>query len=214
MTTSSSLKLLVHDLLCSESGYESCCFTELKSISQKIFHASCGDSASPTSASPLSPNIFLWHCTLVQTLQVLYRVSVVKRQQARYFGVLLHFDKLLYMCSAVIFHYVYQKWQVHVISLRMCPTTVKELFRCTATTYLSCSLSSSQNASNGSPTHARTPYALVHTMAAHTAFDYKLVTRGSGCTWSLCHVPLSLFEKRNGPPPPPAPLSPSSAVPN
>jgi len=29
---------------------------------------------------------------------------------------------------------------------------VKQLFRCTATAYLSCSLSSSQNASNGSPT--------------------------------------------------------------
>ena len=75
------------------------------------------------------------------------------------------------------------------------------------------SLSSSQNASNGSPTHARTPYALVHMMAAHTAFDYELVTRGSGCTWSLCHVPFSFFGKRNGLPPPPAPLSPSSAVP-
>ena len=45
-----------------------------------------------------------------------------------------------------------KKWQVHVISLWMCPTTVKQLFRCTATAYLSCSLSSSQNVSNGSPT--------------------------------------------------------------
>ena len=34
-------------------------------------------------------------------------------------------------------------------------------------------------------TDARTPHALVHMMAVHTAFDYKLVTRGSSCTWSL-----------------------------
>jgi len=37
-------------------------------------------------------------------------------------------------------------------------------------------------------TNTRTPYALLHMMGAHTAFDYELVTRGSGCTWYLCHV--------------------------
>jgi len=37
-------------------------------------------------------------------------------------------------------------------------------------------------------TNARTPYALVHMMAVHTVFDYEVVTLGSGCTWSLCHV--------------------------
>jgi len=37
-------------------------------------------------------------------------------------------------------------------------------------------------------TNARTPYVLVHVVAAHTAFDYELVTRGNDCTWSLCHV--------------------------
>jgi len=37
-------------------------------------------------------------------------------------------------------------------------------------------------------TNARTPYVLVHMTAAHTAFDYDLVTQGSGYTWSLCHV--------------------------
>ena len=43
-----------------------------------------------------------------------------------------------------------KKWQVRVISLGMRPTTVKQLLRCTATAYLSCLLSSSQNVSNGS----------------------------------------------------------------
>ena len=82
---------------------------------------------------------------------------MVKRQQAWFFEVLLHLHKLL--CGTVVFHLLHQlslflmkKWQVHVISLWMCPTTVKQLFRCTATAYLSCSLSSSQNVSNGSPT--------------------------------------------------------------
>jgi len=37
-------------------------------------------------------------------------------------------------------------------------------------------------------TNARTPYVLVHMMAVHTAFDYELVTRGSSCTWLLCHL--------------------------
>ena len=37
-------------------------------------------------------------------------------------------------------------------------------------------------------TNARTPYALVHMMAMHTAFHNELVTWGSGCTWSLGHV--------------------------
>ena len=61
---------------------------------------------------------------------------MVERQQAWYFGVLLHLDKLL--CSAFVFRLL-RKWQVHVISLGMCPTTFKQLFRCTATVYLSCS---------------------------------------------------------------------------
>ena len=74
---------------------------------------------------------------------------------------------------------------MHVISFGMCPTTVKQLFRCAATTYLSCSLSSSQDVSNGSPAWG---LHVVHMMAMHTAFHYRLLTRGSGCTWSLCHV--------------------------
>ena len=37
-------------------------------------------------------------------------------------------------------------------------------------------------------TNTRTPYALVHMTATLTAFHYELVTRGSACTWSLCHV--------------------------
>ena len=37
-------------------------------------------------------------------------------------------------------------------------------------------------------TNARTPYALVHMMAAHTASHYELIAQGSGCTWSVCHV--------------------------
>ena len=75
-------------------------------------------------------------------------VSVVERQQAWYFGILLHLDKLL--CSAVVFHLLHQKWQVRVISLGMCPTTAKQLFSCIATAYLLCLLYFSQNASNDS----------------------------------------------------------------
>jgi len=45
-------------------------------------------------------------------------------------------------------------------------------------------------------TNAKTPYAFVQKIAAQTAFDYKLVTWGSSCIWSLCHVPLSFFEKQ------------------
>ena len=37
--------------------------------------------------------------------------------------------------------FLMKKWQVRVISLGMCPTTVKQLFRCKAMAYLSCSLS-------------------------------------------------------------------------
>jgi len=40
-------------------------------------------------------------------------------------------------------------------------------------------------------TNARTPYALVHMMAAHTASHYELVSWGSGCTY-LVHLPCSL----------------------
>ena len=80
-----------------------------------------------------------------------------------------------------------KRWQVHVISLEMCPTTVKQLLRCTATVYLLCSLSSSQNVFKWL-TNTRTPCVLVHVMAAHTEFHYELVTRSSGCTLPLCHV--------------------------
>ena len=58
-------------------------------------------------------------------------------------------DKLL--CSAVVFHFTRNGMCV-LFPSGCVPTTVKQLFRCTATAYLSCSLSSSQNASNGSPT--------------------------------------------------------------
>ena len=61
---------------------------------------------------------------------------------------------------------------------------VKQLFRCTAMAHLLCSLSPSQNALNGSAMqglHIRL-YTHVHMMATHTAFDYELVTWGSGCT--------------------------------
>ena len=37
-------------------------------------------------------------------------------------------------------------------------------------------------------TNTRTPYALVHMMAVHTAFYNELVSRGSGCSGSLSHV--------------------------
>jgi len=55
--------------------------------------------------------------------------------------VLLHLHKLL--CSTVIPLtstvisplFLMKKWQVHVISLGMCPTTVKQLFRCTDTVW-------------------------------------------------------------------------------
>jgi len=60
-------------------------------------------------------------------------------------------------------------------------TTVKQLFRCTATAYLSCLLSSSQNVSNGSHT------------SMYTAFHYK---RGIICTWSLRHVHFSFSNER------------------
>ena len=114
--------------------------------------------------------------------------------------VLLHLHNLL--CSTVILLtstvistlFLMKKWQVHVISLGMCPTTVKQLFRCIATAYLSCSLSS-QNVSNSSPTQGLPPYALVHMMAVHIAFDYELVTPGSsGCTWSLFLQPVLCTE--------------------
>jgi len=48
--------------------------------------------------------------------------------------------------------FMMKKWQVRVISFGMCQITVKQLFRCKATAYLLCLLSSSQNVSNGSPT--------------------------------------------------------------
>ena len=83
-------------------------------------------------------------------------VSVVERQQAWYFRVLSTFISccaaLLSFTSPVISPlFLMKQWQVHVISLGMCPTTVKQLFRQANTTYLSCSLSSSQNVSTGSP---------------------------------------------------------------
>ena len=93
---------------------------------------------------------------------------------------------LLHLCSTVIFRFLMKKWHVCVISRGMCPTTVKQLYRCTATAYLSCYFVLLTKCLKLF-TNTRTPYALVHMMAAHTAFDYELVTRGSGCTWSLCH---------------------------
>ena len=50
--------------------------------------------------------------------------------------VLLHLHKLLLsfsLTSPVLYPlFLMKKWQVCVISLRMCPTTIKQLFRCTA----------------------------------------------------------------------------------
>ena len=64
-------------------------------------------------------------------------------------------------------------------------------------------------------TNARTPYALVHMMASHTAFDYELVTQGSGCPsamFTFVDFAALFFREAKCPPPPPAPLLPSSAV--
>ena len=100
--------------------------------------------------------------------------------------VLLHLDKLL--CSTVIFRIFHQKWQVRVTSLGMCPTTVKhavvQMYSHGILVVFVVLLAKCLKRL----TNSRTPYALVHTMAAHTAFDYDLVTRGSSCNWSLCHV--------------------------
>ena len=74
--------------------------------------------------------------------------------------------------------------QVWVISLGMWPITVKLFLWCTATAYLSCSLSSSQNISSYSPTQG----LHMHLYRWCHAFHYKLVSRSGGCTWSLCHV--------------------------
>ena len=127
--------------------------------------------------------------------------------------VLLHLHKLL--CSAVIFCFLMKKWQVHVISLGMCLTTGKQLFRCTATAYLSCSLSS-QNASNGSPTqglHMRLYTWWPRTL--HLTTNWLLgvtVVLGPSAMFTFMDFGALFFEKWNGPPPPPAPLSPSSKL--
>ena len=85
--------------------------------------------------------------------------------------------------------FLMKKWQVWVISLGMCPTTVEQLLRCTATAYLSCSSSSSQNVRR--LTNTRTPYTLIHMMVTHTAFQYEPVTLGLG---SSALFTLSLVE--------------------
>ena len=78
-----------------------------------------------------------------------------------------------------------KNWQVCVISLGMCQQQLNSCsdvqprhtccVRCPPRKWL---------------TNARTPYVLAHMTAAHTAFHYELLTWRSGCTWSLCHVPL------------------------
>ena len=77
-------------------------------------------------------------------------VSVVKCQQAWYFYTFTSYCAALSSSACFSPLFLMKKWQVRVISLRMCPTTVKQLFRCIAMAYLLCSLSSSQNVSNDS----------------------------------------------------------------
>ena len=105
--------------------------------------------------------------------------------------VLQDLHKLL--CSAVVFHLLHQfisplflikKWQVQVISLRIWPTIVK-LFLSHGILVVFVVLFTKRLELL---TNTRTPYALVHMMAVHTAFHNQLVTRGCGCTWSLRYV--------------------------
>ena len=69
--------------------------------------------------------------------------------------------------------FLMKEWQVWVISLGMWPITVKLFLWCTATAYLSCSLSSSQNISSYSPTQG----LHMHLYRWCHAFHYKLVSR-------------------------------------
>jgi len=83
--------------------------------------------------------------------------------------------------------FLMRKWQVRVISLRMWLTTIKLFYQMNSHGILVVFIVLFTKHPK-LLTNTRTPYALVRMMAAHTAFHNELVTRGSGCTWSLCHV--------------------------
>ena len=118
--------------------------------------------------------------------------------------------------------FLMKKWQVCVISLGMCPTTVKLFFRWTATAYMSCSLSSSQNISNCSPTqglhmclYTWCPHTLHFTtnwllgvavvlgpsaMFVFTEMSWQaLIALFIGCSWQALMNPYALAQKLPGP---------------
>ena len=105
--------------------------------------------------------------------------TLVERQQAWYFGVLLHLDKLL--CSAIVFRLLHRARSGRCV-----------LF---LSGYVQLQLNSCSGYSHGILvvfvvllakclkwlTNKRTPCALAHAMATHAAFDYELVTWDSSC---------------------------------
>ena len=97
---------------------------------------------------------------------------MVEHQQVWYFRVLLHLDKLL--CSAVVFHFTRSGRCVlfpsGCVQLQLNSYSDIQPWR----TCVRCSLSSLQNASNGSPSQRLHKH--LYTIATHTAFDYELVT--------------------------------------
>ena len=112
-------------------------------------------------------------------------VSVVKCQQAWYFYTSTSCCAVLSSSAYFSPLFLMKKWQVHVISLRMCPTTVKQLFRCIAMAYVLVVYVVLLTKCLKRLTNTRTPCALVHMMAARTAFHYELVT----CMGYIC-IPL------------------------
>ena len=114
---------------------------------------------------------------------------MVKCQQAWYFGVLLHLHKLL--CSTVIFRLLHQlsplfSWRRSGRCVLFPSGCVQLQINSCSDVHLLCSLPSSQNVSNSSPMQGL--HMRLYTWWPRTVFHYELVTRGSGCTWSLCHV--------------------------
>ena len=75
--------------------------------------------------------------------------------------------------------FLMKKWQVCVISLGMCPATVKQLFKCTAMAYSLCLLSSLQNVSNGSPMQG------LHNYGLYTWFTFVFLQLVVLCTESV-----------------------------
>ena len=122
---------------------------------------------------------------------------MVERPQAWYFRVLLHLDKLL--CSAVVFRLLYFTRSGRCVSF---PSGCVQL-QLNSCSYVqprhTCCVRCHPRKMPQTAHQRKAPYVLVHMMAAHTAFDYELVSRGSSCTWPLCHVPLSFFREAKWP---------------